>query len=259
MARLDDSMSFDPWLKEKSEEEKMREEIREEVVSDVKRRRRKKFLTCCLLGLLVVIFILVSAAVGLAKTGLIDVPVFSKIFYKVPVPQKVVTATPEEITNFNEGATKKLEDEVKPRISPGVAGQKIEVSLEFTEKELTAFLRGLEMNGESPISNSQISITPENLEIFGEINKPNKTYLTIRLKPEIKNGNIKITIQKIKIGTLPIPAIFGNFLVDKFLSDQLLKAEEAISKVGKLENIDLDEGKITLTGLVDVLVFTEQN
>jgi hypothetical protein len=167
----------------------------------------------------------------------------------------VVTVTPEEIINFNEAATKKLENEVKPRISPGVTGQKIEVSLEFTEKELTAFLRSLEMNGESPLSNSQIGITPESLEIFGEINKPNKTYLTIRLKPEIQNNNLKITIQKIKIGTLPIPAIFGNFLVDKFLSDQLHKAEEEISKVGKLESISLDEGKITLRGLVDVLVF----
>lgn len=259
MARLDESTSFDPWLEEKSKEEKMREEIREEVVSNVKRRKRKKFLTCCLLIVLAVIFVLVSAAVALAKTGLVDVPVFSKIFYKTPAPQRVVTVTPEEIANFNLNATKKLENEVKPRISPGVTGQKIEVSLEFTEKELTAFLRSLETNGESPLLNSQISITPESLEIFGEINKSTKTYITIGLKPEIQDGNLKITIQKIRIGTLPIPAVFGNFLVEKFLSEQLRKTEEAISKVGELKSVVLGEGKITLMGLVDVLVFSQQN
>ncbi len=68
---------------------------------------------------------------------------------------------------------------------------------------------------------------------------------------------MQFKIKKIRIGTLPLPAIFGNFLVEKFLNAQLNEVQDEISKVGKLENINLDEGKITLRGLADILVFTE--
>jgi len=257
MTRLDEPTSSDPWIKEKDEKEKLKEEIREEVVGKMKRKKRKKFLTCCLLELLFILLILGLVATAIAKTGLVDVPVFSKIFYKPPTPQRVVTVTPEEVKNFSADITNKLEQEVKSQIKPGVTGQEVEISLEFTEKELTALLRNLTANGDLPFGNSQISITPEGLEIFGEINEPKKTYLSVNLKPEIKDGDLKIKIKKIKIGTLPLPAIFGNFLVEKFLNTQLDEVRDEIAKIGKLENIKLDEGKITLQGMADVLVFTE--
>ncbi len=257
MTRLDEPTSSDPWIKEKDEKEKLKEEIREEVVGKIKKKKRKKFFTCCLLELLFLILILGLVTTAIAKTGLVDVPVFSKIFYKLPVPQRVVTVTPEEIKNFSADVTKKLEQEVASQIKPGVTGQKVEISLEFTEKELTALLQNLTTNGDSPFKNSQISVTPEGLEIFGEINEPKKTYLTVNLKPEIRDGDLKIKIKKIKIGTLPLPAIFGNFLVEKFLNAQLNEIRDEIGKAGELKNISLDEGKITLRGLADILVFTE--
>jgi hypothetical protein len=257
MARLDEPTSSDPWIKEKDEKEKLKEEIREEVTRDIKKKKHKKFFTCCLLESLLVVLILGSIAAGLAKTGLVEVPVFSKIFNKPPVPQKVVTVTPEEVKNFSTDITKKVEQEVRSALVPGVTDQKVEINLEFTEKELTALMQNLETNGDLPLKNSQISITPEGLEIFGEINEPRKTYLVINLKPEIRDGDLKIKIQKIKIGTLSLPAIFGNFLVEKLLNAQLDEVRDEIAKVGELKNINLGEGKITLSGLADVLVFTE--
>jgi hypothetical protein len=257
MTRLDEN-SPDPWLPEKSKEEKLKEEIREEVVKELKSKKRKKALTCCALEFILVLLILSLLAAAIAKTGLVVIPGFSKIFYKTPSPQKIVSITPEEIKNFEVDLTQKLKNQVESQIQPGVAGQKIEVTLEFTEKELTAFLRALENQGTSPLKNSQISITQESIEIFGEIETPSKTFLTVAMKPDILNDKLKITLQKIKIGTLPIPLAFGNFIIDKFLNNQLRAAEESIGKAGKLESIILEDGKVVLRGLVDVLVFTQE-
>lgn len=256
MTRLDAPQSG-PWIEEKDEKEKLKEEIREEVVAGMKKKRHKKFLTCCLLELLFVLLILVLIATAVAKTGLVEIPVFSKIFSKVSSPQRVVTITPEEIKNFDTDITKKLEQEVKSAIVPGRTDQEVEISLEFTEKELTVLLQTLGSNGNLPLLNPQISITPEGLEIFGEISEPKKMYLTINIKPEIRDNNLEIKIKKIKIGTLSLPAIFGNFLVERILKTQLDEVRDEISKIGKLENINLEDGKITLRGLVDILVFTE--
>lgn len=257
MTRLDEN-SPDPWLQEKSKEAKMKEEIREEVIKELKRKKRRKTLTCCMLELFLVILVFSLIATAIAKTGFFKIPIFSKLFYKTPSPQKIINITPEEIKNFEIDLTKKLKSQVESQIQPGVSGQKIEVALEFTEKELTAFLRTLEMQGTSPIKNAQVAITNETIEIFGEITEPSKTFLTVALKPSVENDKLKITLQKTKIGALSIPPSLGNFIIDKFLSSQLQAVEEAIGKAGKLESINFKDGKVILHGLIDILVFTQE-
>lgn len=257
MTRLNET-SPDPWLEQKSKEEKLKEEIREEVITEMKRKKRRKTLTCCFLELLSVVLVLSLIATAVAKTGLVKVPLFSKIFYKTSAPQKVVTVTSEEIKNFETDITEKLKSQVKSQIKPGAPSQKVEVNFEFTEKELTSFLKNLEAQKTSPLGNAQVSVTKEAIEIFGEMEEPSKTSLTVAFKPEIKDDKLIIVLKKIKLGALPLPSSLGNFLVDKFLSSQLRAAGEAISKTGKLESIALEEGKIVLKGLVDVIVFTQE-
>jgi len=258
MTRLDDPSSFDPWLREKSEKEKMKEEIRTGVMDEMKKKKRKKTIACCSLGVIAVLLFLGLIFSLVAKSGLLEIPVFSKIFTKTASPQKVVNVTPEEIKSFETDIAEKLKTQVEPKIEPGATGQKVEVSLKFTEKELTAFLRSLESSEESPLRNAQAVITPEKIEIFGEITAPNKTYLTLAFRPEIKDNELKITLKKIKLGTLSLPTSWGNFLAEKFLNKELQSTQNAIRKVGKLESISLGQGELTAHGLVDVLIFTEQ-
>ena len=250
--------SSGPWIREKSEKEKLKEEIRGELIAETKRKKRKKIFACCLLELAAIIFIFGGATIAIAKTGVVTIPLFSKIFYQPPTPQRIVTVTPEETNTFEKEITGKFEQQVKSQIKPGVTGQKIEVNFELTEKDLTAFLKSAELSSGSPLRNVQASVTPEAIEIFGQLEELNRTFLTVALKPEVSENNLKIKITKIRLGTLSLPAVLGNFLVEKFLDNQIKSAEDALAKIGKLENIILSDGKVTIRGIVDVLVFDKE-
>jgi len=258
MTRLDEQTSPDPWLREKSEKEKLKEEIRDGVLKEMQRKKRGKILTCCILVLLLTIFFSSLIAAAIAKTGLVDVPIFSKILSKTPAPRRIVTVTPGETENFETAVTQKLKSQVEPRIKPNGTGQKIPVRLEFTEKELTLFLKDIEAQQEEPfMKNAQITVAEDAIEIFGEMQQPKKIFLTLGLRPELKNGDLTVALTKIKLGTLSLPVSLSNFWVNKFLNDKLKTVGETISKVGKIENISLEDGKIVLQGLVDILVFTK--
>lgn len=258
MASFDESPSFDPWLQQKSKEDKMKEEIRAGVMEEMDRKKKKKRVACCSLIAAAVILFLCLLAAGTAKSGIIDVPVFSKIFSKKPSPQRIVEVTPEEVKNFETDITQKLKEQVEPKVEPGKTGQKVDVSLKFTEKELTAFLRSLELTDDLPLKHAQAVITPDAIEIFGEISAPSQTYLTLSFKPNLIDNSLQITLKKIKIGTMPLPTAWGNFLAEKFLSPQIQNAQDSIRKVGELESISLAQGELTVRGLVDVLIFTQQ-
>lgn len=246
----------DPWIKKVDEKEKIKEEIRGEVISEMKKKKHKKFFTCCFLKLLIVILILGGIAATVARTGIIDIPVFSKLFYKTPTPERVVSVDVEE-KNFENILSQKIEQQIKLNKISEADTQKVEVTLDFTEEELTSFLKGAEGTENFPFADSQISISPDGLEIFGQLKELNETFLTVVLKPEVTDGDFKISFKEIKIGNLSLPPVIGNFLVDKFLKDRIDSIKQTISKNGNLKSIDLSDGKILLHGLIDATSFVK--
>lgn len=250
------NQSSDPWIKEVDQKEKFKDEIRGEVISEMKKKKHRKIFTCCFLKLLVVILILGGLAAALAKTGVVDIPVFSKLFYKPPVPERVVSVNTSSEKSFEDILSQKLEQQIKSG-EKSEDGKKIEVALEFTEEELTGFIKNIETGENSPFTNSQVSVNSRGVEIFGQLKELNKTFLTVVLKPEIVEGDLKISFNKIKIGTLPLPGAVGNFLADRILKDQIKSAQESISKNGKLESIELLDGKIIFRGLIDVATLVQ--
>lgn len=257
MSRIDDPGSFDPWLKEKSEKEKLKEEVRAGVMKEIKQRKRNKTLACSLIIVVLIILISSLIAAALAKSGLVEVPLFSKIFSNRAVPQKVVTLTPEELKNFETDITEKLKTQVKPQIKPGATEQQVDVTLEFTEKELTAIAKSLETSGNSPLKNSQVSVTPEAIEIFGEIDNLRSTTIAVAFRPEITDSELKINLEKVTLGTLSLPMFWGEFFAEKYLNQQIDAAGENIRKMGQLKEITLEDGKLKVRGLVDVLVLMQ--
>jgi hypothetical protein len=258
MTRLDDQSSPDPWLHEKSEKEKMKEEIREKVMDEIKDKKRKRRIIGCSLIFMAVCLLFGFIGTGVAKSGLYEVPVLSKFFSSKATPQKLIVLTPEELRDSEIDITQKLKNQVEPKIEPGATGQKVAVSLKFTEREMTAFLKSLESSGESPLRNSQVVVTPDEIEVFGELYTPNKTYLTVSFRPEIWENELTISLKKFKIGSLSLPVSWGNFLANKFLESQMKSSEEAIRKIGKLEKISLGAGELSIDGLVDVLILMQQ-
>ncbi|MFA5413785.1 MAG: hypothetical protein WC348_04620 [Patescibacteria group bacterium] len=249
---LTTNQSSSPWIQKVDEKEKLKDEIRGEVISEMKNKKRRKFFTCCFLKLLIVVLILGGITAVIAKTGLVDIPVFSKLFYKTPSPERMVSVNPDEEKKFEDVLAQKLEEQIGSKAE----GQQ-EVALEFNEEELTSFIKSLESTNDYPFTNAQVSVTPEAIEIFGQLKDLNQTFLTVALKPEITDGNLKITFEKIKIGNLSLPAVLGNLLVNRLLKDQISSAEDVISKNGTLESIDLLDGKIIFHGEINTSDFSK--
>lgn len=245
------NQSHDPWIEKVDEKEKLKEEIRGEVISEMKTKKRKKFFTCCFLKLLIVILVLGGITAIVAKTGMVDIPVFSKFFYKTPVPTQVISGETAGDKLFEDVLAQKIEQQIKSEKSI-VDGQKVKITLDFTEEELTGFLKDAQENEDFPFSASQISINPEGMEFFGQFKELNKTFLTVAIKPEVADGNFKISFEKIKIGNLSLPPAIGNFLINSFLKDQINSLQEIVSKNGKLDGVDLSDGKILLHSLIDL-------
>lgn len=249
--------SFDPWLREKSEKEKFKEEVRGEVVKELKKRKRRKTLSCCLLGILFLLLILFLSFTAVAKTGLIEIPFFSKFFYKTPEPQRVVKVQQEGAENLEEIFENKIKSQVEEKMVLNQETQKVEVELEFVEEELTAaLLRGI-ATGSLPLSRAQIAVLPKEVEIFGKLSNP-EVFLTINFQPKIQNGQIAVKITKFKLGNLSVPVFFLNFFIEKFLKDQMAQINEIVSKGGKLEEIRLEEGRVVIKGVIDVMIFLRQ-
>ncbi len=251
-----ENQSFDPWMEKVDEKEKLKRELREEVVSEIKKKKRGKFFGCCFLKFFIIVLILAASIALLAKTGLFDIPVFSKIFYQAPAPEREVAANTAEEKSFENLLAQKLDQELRSGKNLAAGGE-IPVTLEFTEEELTGFLKTAETGEDYPFTEAQISITPQAIEIFGQLKEFNQTFLTVALRPEIKNGELEIIFQKIRIGNLSLPPAIGNFLTDKLLKDQLDSVKKLISENGNLENIELTEGKIIFQGEVATETFTK--
>lgn len=250
------NQSSNPWIEKVDQKEKLKEEIRGEVISEMKKKKHRKIFSCCFLKLLFVILILGGLTAALAKTGVVDIPVFSKLFYKPPAPERVVLADVGAEKSFEDILGQKIEQQIESG-EKSEDGKKIEVSLEFTEEELTGFIKDIEASENSPFTNSQVSVSSEGVEIFGQLKELNKTFLTVVLKPEITEDDFKISFKKIKIGTLPLPGALGDFLADKLLKDQIESVKKIISKNGKLESIDLLDGKIIFRGLIDIAALVQ--
>ncbi|MBU1146598.1 hypothetical protein KKD80_03575 [Patescibacteria group bacterium] len=249
------NQNSDPWIEKVDQEKKLKDEIREEVISEIKEKKRKKLFTCCLLELLFVILVLGGIVTAIAKTGLIDIPVFSKLFYEAPTPDREVSTTPGEEKKFEDILAEKIKQQIKVG-EKSDTGQ-LNIALNFTEEELTGFLKAAEINEDYPFSNSQISISSDGVEIFGQLKEFNQTFLTATLKPEVVGEELKISFTKISIGNLSLPPAIGNFFINKFLKDQLDSIKELISKNGKLENIELSPGKLIFYGTLSAATLTK--
>jgi len=253
MSRIDDDDSRSPWLTVKDEREKLKDEIRHELVLEEKSKKRKKLLLSCGAELLFVLVILGFLATGIAKTGLVDIPIFTKIFYHLPVPQKIVSILPSENPQID--FEKKLEEQTLKQIKQNNDADTLEFDIAIGEKELTSLLK--EKLVFDP-KDSQISIVAKQVELFGKINSSKKIYLTFGFLPKIDGNKIKIETTNLKIGTLPLPRFIGNIIVKIVLNNQINIINETIGKAGTIKSIDLfDNGELKIKSAVDAVMQTE--
>lgn len=182
-----------PAGKKKKEKVEERKPIRGDVIG------------CFLIGISVLIVLLLMLTYGVAKAGLVDVPILSDMVYNPPVPYRVVDAEPQGWESFRNMATRRL-------IEEGI-GESPPYTLRIHEKELTALLRGVIQEGlRSPsyeTQYAQVIITRDYIEFFFRIRWRDflQFEIMVHLLPEVDpDGTLRFAPQDAQIGDMPLPS-----------------------------------------------------
>lgn len=215
---------------------------------DLKRPRRKKRrpvrfrlrLTCLILFLFVLFSFSLLALAVVAKTGIKEIPLLSKLFYQIPQPTKTIKITPEDIVVFGRGLETKAEGEL--------------TFLAISEKELTFMLKKILTEGDNAYfsDNLQAVIADEQIEIFGLLLKPVKINVTLKIKPEIKENHLNFKIKEVKLGNLSLPPTMAEGLKNIFFADKLKGLNENIKNFGEIEKLEFFPGKLTIFGKLNL-------
>jgi len=70
--------------------------------------------------------------------------------------------------------------------------------------------------------------------------------LEVTLLPEIVDGQIVVKAQNVSVGSLPIPDLAVDQLVDRFVTPQLEKINAEIARFGSVKSFSFAEGVMTV-------------
>ncbi len=233
MTRID---AFSP-----QERESIKKEIKQEIRSEDRRRR---LMGCG--GLLLIVLLAVGipafyVASQLAKTGFYDVPLLSRSLYKPSVPERTVVplvgSKPDDIYRV-------LGTKVQ------YEAQTSQATFPVTESELTTIVQHSVASAPPkslpfPVRTVQVAIDPDKIEIYVISPQKNRdATVRIRVKPYVKGGELRADVIEIQIGSLILPQKIGDLLFSAFGALVTDSVSTAVSNVGRLVNIELDQGVV---------------
>ncbi len=231
----------------------------------------RKLTSCfgCLVFLAIFFIVLfLLGSIALAKTGLVEIPVISNIFYEKPRPSRVVEVSDEEVENIYMNVQRDMENRMKSLLMDRVMNAKfdlaqqefkidqnpVRINLLFTEKDLTAIMKkGLAGRKDMPVSDMQIAILPEEMEIFMELEQPVKGILTVNVVPRAEDGKLDLKIRKARLGNMPIPAFLLDLFTNNILKSKIDELNDQLFMGANLETLQLSDGKVEMTGLLTKL------
>ena len=205
-----------------------------------KRRRwgaRRRAKSCCcfpLVFLLILFGILVTAII--AKTGIVEIPFFSSIFYELPQASRLIEIDPADLAGS-----------LSAKLNQG------SVVIEITEQELTYLVRQqLSGKKDSPFAESvQALINGKTVEFFGLLLKPVAANITLILEPLLIDHQLVLRPIEVKIGNLALPPSLSQWLFDRFFAARLGEFNKLLLKFGQLEHLELESGKLIITSQPD--------
>lgn len=186
-----------------------------------------------------VIFLVLSASIILAQTGIVKVPLLSSIFYKTPMPTRVLNVP--------------LDYQPEPE-NLSISGSQEEGLLNFAfgEKELTFIFRKALTQGSNKFAeNPQIVITPEYIEFFAYQLKPFKANITLKIKPYMKKETLNFDLVEYKIGNFKVPKLIISPFLAKFLKSDP-KTSQAINQIIQIKAFNLYDGRLDFIAKVEM-------
>lgn len=152
-----------------------------------------------ILGLIIMGCLIIGVLV--AKTGLVNVPVLSKL-YKGPTPTRLVQTSKIEPAAFQYLLISRLTSQVQTGKPP--------YTFQLTEQELTGALQqGIAeafRDQAWSVEIVQLVVTEQGLEFLGKFKQDKfKVEGLIRLRPTVQDGGILFTPVEIRLGDYPVP------------------------------------------------------
>ena len=224
----------------------------EKLKKSLKRKQNRKILSCgsCLLFFILAILILgILGAYALAKSGLKEIPFFTKHFYQEPLPSYLVKS--EDSTTVEKYIAATLEKNARKQALIQKKTENLKINLNLSEEQLTALLREQAKNSDylnKKIDYIQLAVLPENLELFTKL-KESRVFITLNIEPEVKNNKLDLNVEKFKIGNLALPKFIGNLLIADLFAKSMNKILQSHSDSFQILAIDLS----AKSALVEIL------
>lgn len=232
--------------------ELLRQEIKQEVKkeffrSELRGKFRKFFkkIGCLLFILLILVSVAIIGSAAIAKTGLWNIPVISKIFYEQPEPLRQVAVSRSVVSIVADLGWQAAKNALN--------SQSDVLTISLTEEELTALAR--ESFASSSLLRSRINVDtlqlvvqPNEIEFFSQLFWPRQTHLTIGFVPLIEEGEIKLELTRWHLGGLRMPLGLGNWFLNKFLNSRFDQMLASVLQKVQVEEISLGQTEIIFRG-----------
>lgn len=203
----------------------------------------KNLLSVLSILVLILLLVLLAAAVALAKSGLMNVPLFSR-FYRGPVPVRTVSSAPMNVDALRVLIGSRLLSQVN-------AGKKPPYIVRVNERELTGALGSavdeVLRDQEWKTRQAQLAITPEFMEFTGSFRRePVLVEMRLRLVPAIQEGALSVTPVDIRLGDFPVSPGLSQELAGILFTRDFGSWRLTYGEV-QLQRVELGDGYLNLT------------
>ncbi len=233
-------------VEENDTEKKKDGELRAMIQSEVRKGVRRGLFMAKLRGCIGCLFIFIlftfgtvgSVLYGVAKTGLVRVPLLSRS-YREPSPTRIVMPAATTLTDS-------LERELRAQMRRGSGP----FTLTVKEEELTRAVRDLTSGAtELPLADAQIAALPGELELFARITWGSaRSTLMVRIVPSLEQGALKVRVRRAELGQLPIWHRLVDAVVQGTLGSQLKEINRMLGAAAQLERVTVSPGRLEITG-----------
>ncbi len=198
--------------------------------------------TCLGYGILLAVVFSLVVAVLLAKTGLVRIPLASRL-YRGPEPTRIVTAGVTDTEAFSDAMSLKAALAVKRGGPPPYR-------VTMDETELTAALRGAlasVVRGSNVIAERpQVVIMPTSVEFSGRFVRDGITFdILTRFEPRVEGGELRFNPVAVQFGDYPISTSTAQNVMGYLFKREFGTWRLDVGPVG-LRDIRLYDGKVEL-------------
>lgn len=206
--------------------------LKKQVETERRHRFRKLYFKLGAVALAIAV-VFIGGGYALARTGVHTFRLFRWVPYEQPAPLRFVEPRAVDAA--------KLLSSVRPL-------QKRDVSIALSEEELTGVLRqALIVDAERPyFSQIQMVVTPDEVEVFGELVRPMRGYVTVGMVPRAHDGEISLQVHRLRFGQLPLPSGAANGIIQITAEKTLNTLFHQLGRLGTLSSVELRDRSMTV-------------